>query len=85
MSLPLIDCLRIEPVKRASQYTQCLLQRGSVRQVAWIPSQLASAGNPVIIHGETGWTVGAVFQRQDAATTEERQMDHRKQRRASDI
>lgn len=46
-------------------YTQCLLRRGSWRQVAWIPTILATVGADLEIGGEQDWQVAAVYQTVD--------------------
>lgn len=72
-------------MKRPGEYTQCLLRKGPAEQTAWIPRHLARAGNVVTINGADDWEVIRVYQSDAAAAVESRQMDHRKQRRASDI
>lgn len=39
---------------------QCILRRGNVYQVAWIPLKFAIAGKYVRIHDVDGWLVQAI-------------------------
>lgn len=41
-------------------YAQCELQKGSTKEVAWIPENLAKVGNYVEIRDDNGWRVNWV-------------------------
>jgi hypothetical protein len=70
-----------------TQYTQCLLGRGTERQTAWIEKRGAGLGNSVELKTEEGtfWTVLAVYDTIDAAELKEHQTAARSHRKATDI
>lgn len=70
---------------RLVSYTQCTLERGSRFRVAWIPTIFAIPGILLRLREEGGWRVAERHQTDFAIDVENRQMDYRKQRRASDI
>ena len=41
-------------------YKQCTLRRGTVQQVAWIPSKFAVVGKFLRVRDENGWQVTEV-------------------------
>lgn len=70
---------------------QCLLQKDSVAQVAWIPEPFAKAGGTVDLRvgpssWDRGWTVLEVgAQRLGQAYVADRSQDYKRTREASDI
>lgn len=75
-------------------YHQCVLSRQNASSVStlvsWIPEDFATIGRAVKLKSEDGtwvegWKVREVGSRQEAAYVENHAMDHRRQRKASDI
>lgn len=70
-------------------YRQCLLKKNNTYRVGWIPLEKAVKGKFLKILLEDGWVNGwqviQVGVPHDATSVEEREMDYKKQRRASDI
>lgn len=67
-------------------YRQCVLQRGTEGDVAWIPEIHAKPGKFLRIGDENGWQVKEVgsFRREESYLLEH-ERDYLTQRRASDI
>ena len=81
-------------MSRNQFYYQCLLSKridaGIQSTVSWIPETFARQGGFVKLKSEDGtwvdgWKVSEVGAKRDAAYVESHEMDHRRQRKASDI
>lgn len=48
-------------------FKQCLLRRGTVRQILWVEEKFAEPGKYVRIKDEDGWLVVCAWQRGTAA------------------
>jgi len=74
---------------RTDYLTQCILNKGSRTQVAWIPERKARLGSIVeLIDGawrESGWHVSGVGIRLPETIVRERSRDYVNTRKASDI
>ena len=70
-------------------YIQCRMskrtEKGSLKQVAWIPEKFAIEGDYVKLKQEDGWRVDEVGGRQSDYDNNQRSRDYKKQRAASDI
>lgn len=70
-------------------YVQCWLQRGTSRQMAWIPEKYAVVGRFLRLTedgvSENGWEVVGAGARQPVEYVRERSQDYKNTRRASDI
>ena len=64
---------------------QCKLELNGLIDVAWIPSKFAKKGEYLEIKGANGWKVLEVWGTADTDEVRERERDHLKTRRASDI
>jgi hypothetical protein len=74
---------------RTDYLIQCILNKGSRTQVAWIPETKAKLGSVIeLIEGawrETGWHVAGVGIRLPEAIVRERSRDYINTRKASDV
>jgi hypothetical protein len=75
-----------------TNHVQCLLERATIRQIAWIPDKLAVEGNYVQLNDKefgwsNGWCVRTVFHDTalDSRWVQDRSRDYTKQRQMSDI
>jgi len=74
---------------RISYLTQCILNKGTRTQVAWIPDRKALLGSVVELIDdnwrEKGWLVSGVGVRLPESIVRERSRDYVNTRKASDI
>ena len=59
-------------------HTQCTLQRGTVQQHAWIPSEFAVKGKFVKLLGEDGWEILSVGDTKDSAYVRTHEVDYKR-------
>lgn len=76
-------------MKKTNTYTQCYLSRGTISRIGWIPSEFAEKNRMVDLKlndtWSKGWKVINIMSVAPAEYVEAREMDYKKQRKASDI
>jgi hypothetical protein len=75
--------------KETDSYCQCLLERGNMRTVSWIPTRFATKDKYVSLRNQTGdwstWKVLSTSEPMPAEYVEDRRDDYRHHRDFTDI
>lgn len=76
---------------KPTKHTQCLLQRGNEKQVTWIPSEYAKAGNFVKLKSRgsedwsDGWEVKEIFNTLPSEQVTKMSDYHKSHRKGTDV
>ena len=71
--------------QKIMNHKQCRIQKGISFQMSWIPEKHAIVGHFVKLKGDDGWQIVKVFGVMDSKKVQERSIDYRNQRKASDV